>query len=392
MNQFLLALAMGLIFSQEVLAQNLSKVKEFQSEILQMRAQEILMYRREGLEKCLASNKGYTSLQHQRFQSDIKFITSGRFDSKQERLEETLRTLALTEKHPKCGKEIAEADSKLNRLQRKKFDIPIKTARGLCLAMVPPLSFKCLKTFDKMIQELDPFCVTQNSKNFFGVKDPNACMAGDRLLGKTVRQKNDPEQKRIHRFLSDLESKIAESKNNGQIDLWKIYLKTNKDTPENRKNFLALTAFFYYTLGTAGGYVDGIADHYWQSALKESQYPEDAFYEFYSMRQKVDWYGHLIHKQAKKKNLQFTIKHVSIKGMNRHDFMAMFLSCHFREYGPIAPRVIPSILGLAYESLDFVSHIKEDVGLEVSAKNFKKDTSRYTVGSTLGNGFCAYKF
>lgn len=374
-------LLLVLILFGNAWAQTLSRVKEFQAEILNMRVSEFLSYRKDGLARCL------TTIENRRFLLDLKYLDQGKFESKQEKLERTLEILARTENYPECTKEIAAADLKLNKLQRKKFEIPTKTLQGLCVG-----NGKCLKSVNKLIEELDPFCVTQNSKNYFGVKDPNACMAGDRLLGKELRKKNDPNQKDLYNFLSILQARIARAKAGANIDLWSIYLDTHQDTAESRKDFLALLAFFYYTLGTAGGYVDGIADHYWMSAFKESSYPEDAFAEFYSMRQKVDWYGHLIHKEAKKKNLSFNFKHVSLKGMNRHDYMAMFLSCHFREYGSIAPRVIPVVLGLAYESLDFVSHIKENVSFEVSAENFKQDTSRYTVGSTLGNSFCAYKF
>lgn len=374
-------LLLVLILFGNAWAQTLSRVKEFQAEILNMRVSEILSYRKDGLARCLST------IENRRFLLDLKYLEQGKFESKQEKLERTLEILARTDNYPECTKEIAAADLKLNKLQRKKFEIPTKTLQGLCVG-----NGKCLKSVNKLIEELDPFCVTQNSKNYFGVKDPNACMAGDRLLGKELRKKNDPNQKDLYNFLSILQARIARAKAGANIDLWSIYLDTHQDTAESRKDFLALLAFFYYTLGTAGGYVDGIADHYWMSAFKESSYPEDAFAEFYSMRQKVDWYGHLIHKEAKKKNLSFNFKHVSLKGMNRHDYMAMFLSCHFREYGSIAPRVIPVVLGLAYESLDFVSHIKENVSFEVSAENFKQDTSRYTVGSTLGNSFCAYKF
>lgn len=376
-----LALILVVIFTMvgDARAQKRSKVKEFQSEILLMRVQEMLTYRKEGLAQCASKDR--------RSESDYKYLAKGFFKSKQDKLEANLRVLAETENHPKCSNEIREADEKLNKLQRKKFDIPVKTLQGLCA-----LNNNCLTAVNKLIQELDPFCVTQNSKNYFGVKDGNACMAGDRLLAKVLRQKDDPKQIQINDFLTTLKRKISKVPRGSSIDLWKVYLETNQDTDESRKEFLALLAFFYYTLGTAGGYVDGIGDHYWFSGLKESQYPEDAFAEFYSMRQKVDWYGHLLHKEAKKKKLQFTFKHVSMEGMNRHDYMAMFLSCHFREYNSVAARVIPTILGLAYESLDFVSHIKEEVGLKESAQNFKKDTSRYAVGSTLGNGFCAYKF
>ena len=381
MNYMVLVLGILLTIVGDARAQKLSKVKEFQAEILNMRVSEILNNRKDPLGKCLST------IEQRRFQSDLRYLDRGNFESKQEKLERTLELLAQTETYSKCIKGIAEADQKLHKLQRKKFEIPTKTLQSLCVG-----NGKCLKSVNKLIEELDPFCVTQNSKNYFGVKDPNACMAGDRLLGKELRKTNDPNQKEINTFLSILQARIARAKSGTNIDLWTIYLDTHQDTAESRKDFLALLAFFYYTLGTAGGYVDGIADHYWISALKEASYPEDAFAEFYSMRQKIDWYGHLIHKEAKKKNLTFNFKHVSLKGMNRHDYMAMFLSCHFREYGPIAPRVIPVVLGLAYESLDFVSHIKGNVSLLDSAENFKKDSSRYTIGSTLGNGFCSYKF
>jgi hypothetical protein len=381
-----------LSFGSQGHAQKLSKGREFQANILLMRVDELITSRKTGLDQCLLKNPAYTKQEHQKFLSEVDYLSNAKFRSQTDKVGKALIILALTEKHPKCSKEVKEADDSLNKIQRKKFERPIEIAKDLCYVLLPGARAKCLDKIARLVSELDPFCVTQNTKDKFGTKDPNACMAGDRLLGKTLRKKNDPTQAHISEFLSSLEKEVDSVNESSTIDLWAVYLKNNQDTPLNRKDFLVIMAFLYYALGSAGGYVDGVADHYWFNSFKESTYPEDAFSEFYSMRQKVDWYGFILHKKAAKKKLQFSFKQVSMKGMNRHDYMAMFLSCQFMEYGDTASKIIPRFLGVGYESLDFVSHMKEKVGFTASGKNFKRDTSRYSVGSTLGNGFCSYKF
>ena len=367
------------------------KAREFQSKILMMRVREILSYRIQGLESCSRANKGYTPLSHREFQSQIATLNQIKFATHQEMLEQALEVLSLTEKHTQCGQEIRAADAKLKKIQQNKFELPMKTAKGLCVLALNKSS-TCLTNVRTILNELDPFCATQNSENIFGVKDPNTCMAGDRLLGKALRQKQDPQQLIISQFLTALEAKIKTSRKGSNIDLWKLFSQDYADTTANRKKFLALMAFFYYTLGTAGGYIDGIADHYWFSALKDAHNPEEIFTEFYSMKQKLDWYRHLIHKLAEPQDLTFSFKGVTLAGVNRHDYMAMFLACHFKKYGSLNAKIIPNILGIGYESLDFVSHLKGDVGLKGSIDNFNQDTKRYSVGSTLGEGFCNYKF
>ena len=368
-----------------------SKSREFQAKILTLRVQEMINYRAEGLNNCLAANKGYTQLDHQNYKNLISSYRRGKYATQQEILNKALELLAETQNHRKCASEIAAADLKLKNIQQKKFKIPMQTAKASC-ALALNRSKTCLKNVTAILKDLDPFCVTQNSADFFGVKDGNACMAGDRLLGKVLRRKNDPTQNKLTQFLDDLDLTITKAPKNSNVDMWKVFLMHNQDSAANRKQFLAIMTFFYYGLGSAGGYIDGVADYYWFSGIKEAKEAEEIFGEFFSVRQKIDRYGFLIHKKGKALNLRYSFKHVALKGMNRHDYMAMFMSCHFKGYGQREAKFIPEILGFGYESLDFVSHIKEDVSIKDSVRNFRTDTSRYTVGSTLGLGFCNYKF
>jgi hypothetical protein len=240
----------------------------------------------------------------------------------------------------------------------------------------------------KILKDLDPFCATQNSPDYFGVKDPNPCMAGDRLLGKTIRMRNDSHQKLMHFFLNALEFKISEAQNGQSIDLWEIFQERHEDTLENRKKFLGLMTFFYYALGTAGGYIDGVADHFWVSPLEERQSPEAIFLEFFNARQKADRYRQIV-RQKVADGLDLTMNGKSIRDMNRHDFMAIFLACHFKEDGNLLGRVLPNVLGYGYESLDFISHLRTRVSVKVSVENFRRDTERYRRGSRWGHAFCS---
>ena len=367
------------------------KAREFQSRILMYRVVEVLNSRLKGLEACVSNNKGYSAKELTGFKTQVVGFNKGVYHTQQEIVVKALSLLGETERHPKCEKEIRAADAKLKGVQQKKFVVPMNTALGLCVLAVHK-SGNCLTNVATILSELDPFCVTQNHANIFGTKDPNACMAGDRLLGKVLREKNDPKQTLITEFLDSLDASIAAARPGSTIDLWKVFLSQNPDSSQNRKKFVALMAFFYYAMGSAGGYVDGISDFYWVNALKETNKYEDVFSEFFSLRQKIDRYGHLIHKKAAEAKVKFSFKHVSLEGMNRHDFMSMFLACHFKNYGSLNAKIIPNILGVGYESLDFVSHVRSDVGIKESVKNFSRDTGRYATGSTLGNSFCTYKF
>lgn len=391
MNRIMTLMILALSLGVNSLWAARPKAREFQSRILMMRVVEVLNSRLKGLTECRDANTGYSTSELTRFKSDIVAFNKGVYHTQQEIVESALTLLAETEKHPKCSKEIKQADADLKKIQQKKFLIPMKTAMGLCV-LAAHKSATCLTNVATILTELDPFCVTQNSQNIFGVKDPNACMAGDRLLGRVLRQKNDPKQAMIKEFLDAFEATISQSKPNSKIDLWKVFLTKNQDTAANRKKFMAILAFFYYAMGSAGGYVDGISDYYWVSALKELQHPEDVFGEFFSLRQKIDRYGHLIHKKAEALKLKLVFKQIPLDGMNRHDFMSMFLACHFKNYGPLTAKIIPNILGVGYESLDFVSHVKGDVSIKESMRNFSRDTGRYAKGSSLGVGFCNYKF
>lgn len=351
------------------------KVEEFQSKILYKRVREVLDYRVNELRSCRSVD--------QHFINDYQNALKTKYSSQGERLETFLNLLGETQRFSGCAAAIQTGDKKLNDLQRRKLKLPMAAAKAVCLT-----NRKCLDRVNLIIKELDPFCATQNSPNLFGNQDPNPCMAGDRLLGKTIRRSNDPGQNFMGKFLFTLEGKLKAAKVGAKIDLWSHYLTLAKDTPVGRKKFLALMTFFYYSLGTAGGYIDGIGDWMWWSPFNEFETPASVFREFYSSRQKADWYRNLT-KIRDSKNITLLMNGRNVQAMNRHDFMATFLACHYKEQGELISKLLPNFLGFGYESLDFVSHIKGKVKLSVSIDNFTRDTSRYVEGTRWGRAFCA---
>ncbi len=369
-----------------------ANVREFQAQILNFRVIEILNFRGEGLTQCARNNRPGAAALSSAFHGRLQRLNLTYFTNYEERLVAFLDLLSTTENTQLCRAEIAAADDRLRGIQRSKFKLPAIIAKAACLATPPLKILQCRRNVDAIIKELDPFCATQNSNNYFGVKDPNPCMAGDKILADTLRKSSDPDQDQLREFLDAFEQAVKTSRPGTAIDLWQIYLQANYDDYDNRKRFLGMMNFFYYAMGTAGGYLDGIADHYWLRALGEGNSSGDVFGEFFALRQKIDRYGYIIKKLAKNRNLTFLTHGRGVEGLNRHDFMSMFLACHFKAYGPLVSSVIPKILGVGYESLDFVSHIRGNVGVRNSAENFRVDTNRYMQGSNWGQGFCSFKF
>ncbi|HXH30871.1 MAG TPA: hypothetical protein VNJ01_08665 [Bacteriovoracaceae bacterium] len=368
-----------------------ANVREHTAKILNFRVSEILYHRGEGLRACARTSKQSAASENQKFHARFDDLNKTYFNSYQERLETFLELLGTTQHHPVCQAEIAHADQKLRNIQRKTFVVPSAIAQSACLASPVLTILKCHQQVKALITELDPFCATQNSENYFGVKDPNPCMAGDSILAKTLRRPQDPTQENLTRFLNSLEAAVRAASPGSQLDLWHVFRETHRDDVENRKLFLGFLNFFYYAMGSAGGYVDGISDVYWISAVNDGNSARDIFPEFFSLRQKVDRYGFIIKKLAKDKGMSFTMNGRSVTDLNRHDFMSMFLACHFKPYGNLASRIIPKLLGTGYESLDFVSHIRSNVGVRTSVENFRVDTARYAQGSNWGNAFCSFK-
>ncbi len=357
----------------------------FQTNVLFSRMKEIIDVRAVALYKCFG-NKGTDKRQIDHFSSKYLGLGTDSFRPEKEKMDSIVEVLRLTNSHPECVEYIKSADSALNKLQRKKFLLPEAVASSLCALSLPGTNYQCLKNSISIISDLDPFCITQKNQDLHGVKDHNPCMAGDRLLGRILRKKNDPTQSEMALFLGTLETQVRAAKPGSEIDLWSIYSQTNKDTSANRKKFLGMLVLANY-LGTAGGYVDGLGDQYWQSAYSEGKSGEEIFNEFYSVRNKVDWFG-FIKKGVAKKKITLMIKHLPLSGMNHHNFMAMFLACHFRTYGNLVSKILPNLLGTGYESLDFVSHMREKIGFQKSVRNFETDTNRYREGSEFGNQFC----
>lgn len=347
---------------------------EHQAKVLGKRIREVLDYRIKNLKNCSSLDRGLVA--------DYQSLSRTKYRSQQERLEATIDLFKESERDQECRSFVITGDREINKLQQTKFLPIVHTARSLCAG-----NDSCLSKVESVINDLAPFCATQNGPNLFGKTDPNPCMAGDKLLGRTIRKKNDPTQKFMTSFLSSLERKISAVRPGIKLDLWNHYLERVQDSPANRKKFLGLMAYFYYALGTGGGYIDGVADHFWIAAHKEHKNADEIFNEFFSARQKADWYRNLVAIKARKKII-FTIKGEDISSMNRHDFMARFLACHFREQGPVIATLLPNFLGLGYESLDFVSHIKNKVTVQRSVDNFDRDTERYRQGTTWGKNFC----
>ena len=379
------------ILSLTVALPTWADIREYQAQILNFRVNEILKYRGNGFKQCVRNRKQGAESESYSFHARFNELNATHFRSYKERLEYFMLLLGTTQNHQICGAEIAQADLELRNIQRRTFTIPSVIAQTACLSSPVLALSRCRQNVKAIITELDPFCATQNSDNYFGVKDPNPCMAGDRILAQTLRRPQDPNQENLTQFLNQLDAAVRSAHSGAQIDLWHLFRESHRDDAKNRKLFLAILNFFYYALGTAGGYIDGIADVYWLAAVGDGNSAQEIFPEFFNLRQKVDRYGFILKKLAKDKSISFVMNGRPMAELNRHDFMSMFLACHFKSYGNLASQIIPRLLGTGYESLDFLSHIRSNVGVRVSVENFRVDTARYSQGSAWGNAFCSFK-
>lgn len=292
--------------------------KAFQAEVLFRRIKEIIDVRSLAMNKC-SSKKSLED-----FNGMKQELEADNFSHYLNKLDLSIEALNLSTQEPECQGEIASADLALKKLQREKFTTIEKMIASICFLATPYVYQKCRAKVTSVINDLDPFCVTQGTKNINGVEDSNPCMAGDRLLGKIMRRKDDPRQSQVASFLRALETQLQDASSESAIDLWTIFSQDKLDNDVERKRFLGMLVMVNY-LGTAGGYVDGPSDEFWQSALRDKKMGEDIFNEFYSLRNKVNWFKHLLG-IIKDKNIVLTIKSFSLENFNHHNFMAMFLA------------------------------------------------------------------
>lgn len=293
-----------------------------------------------------------------------------------------------------CKKSLDKAERGFHGFERTKFSAVRKVVNKFC-SYTPGISSilqdrSCQLSLHQFLADLDPHCVSVQVPNSSNSYDPFPCMAGDYLIARSLVTEASWKTflLTMRKFLDAYRAHLASpaSAKTG-IDLFQLYRNGRPDTPELREEFLAALNFFYSSFHSASSYIRGFHDHIWAYVLFQSGSPKTAVAYFVASRLLVDEFR-MLDDRAGKKKIALRMEQVPMKGKIRHDYMAAYLACHYRDESKLFSERLPVLMGFAYESFDFKSHLKEKVGLKVSARAFKIDTDRYRTGVKWGHRFC----
>jgi hypothetical protein len=356
---------------------------------LSARVHEILRYRLQGLNQCDAETSrrlmaAYVGLRHDSIERD-----------------DSVRALAVYlssfKVNADCKKKLDSAEMNFFTLERKKFSFVGAAINPVCGATITNGSIlvrrHCIDGFDQVMADLDPHCTTIQIKNANGLNDPFPCMAGDYMTGRVLVTPASwmsflaTQANFLNRIRAAMKSPQAKTQG---LDLWQLYRDTQPATAPLREEFLASLNFYFGSYHSMSAYVRGFHDHIWAFVLMKSQSPETTVDYYVRSRLLVDEYR-TIEKKADAAKISFRISRMSLEGKIRHDYMAAFLACHYRNHNVLIRNRLPVALGYAYESLDFKSHIQDGISLKASRENFVTDTNRYRTGARWGYAFCAQK-
>ena len=149
-----------------------------------------------------------------------------------------------------------------------------------------------------------------------------------------------------------------------------------------------MMTYFYAAAKSPSGFVDNYGDKIWKDALQSGTSPRDTLTEYNAHKLILDQFRG-VSDYAKTNKVTLSAGKTDLTGFNHHDIVSAFVTC---QISGVRPRAvvdkIPLILGYTYESLDFVSHIGDGVGVSGSIDNFQKDTDRYARGRQLSKEFC----
>jgi hypothetical protein len=271
-----------------------------------------------------------------------------------------------------CGRELKAFDGALARKERVKF----RAAR-----LLPGVA----AAVDGLLDELDPSCAVDVIPDLNGELEINPCFAGARLVSEVLWRRGESARETAAEFLWRLNDAIEASSAGQAIALWDLF------GGESHGEFLALLAYLHASSTSVSGYLDGFGDFIWREAALRGDPPEAVLLEYHDRKKMRDSFRDLRSWAANRKlRLYLHSGGIELTAANRHDFMAAFLACHFHgTRRPAHARLVPRLLGYGYETLDFVSHLKQGVPVRASLTHFERDTRRYKDAAEWGASFCA---
>ncbi len=387
---FLLSLSFGAQATQKI-DDPIVYLTQQNYRVLSGRVHKMLESRLSDISACSSSDRDYLIARYDRLPvySDQKNIVLDTLDL-------YLESYRLT---GSCRRALDKNEKSFYSGERSKFSAIHSILNKVCTTQnnlsTESLDRSCRFKFNQVLADLDPHCVSLQVPNSSNEYDTFPCMAADYMVGKSlVSEKNwQTFLPRMKNFLSNFRQVFLKPnlKIDG-IDLWQLYQNGQVDNGQLREEFLAEVNFFFSSFHSASSYIRGFHDHIWHFVLFKTGSAEQALDYFVSSRLVVDEFRTL-HGWAEKHQIPMNIRGIEMSGKNRHNYMAAYLACHYRDESRIFHESLPVILGYAYESLDFKSHIVDDHDTYgVAKENFVTDTTRYRTGVYWGYRFCRQQF
>lgn len=246
----------------------------------------------------------------------------------------------------------------------------------------------CLKEMAAMWEGTRPHCFRSLRKGLAGFFEDHACFGGDVAMNEELSRSFGQEK---YRFALEIgEAWLVAARNAADGDRLDLREVTGDIVPNVsvRQTFVMAAA-----LGSSGnsgmtGWLQGLEDRWLVESLADGKTAETIYTEV-KLLQAAKIRYQAMRDTVEKKKLDLTIGEARLQGWNRHNVMAAFLSCHFSDLKRGNVVSLIGLLGVGYESKDFLSHLLEGVGWQASKRNFQQDTERYRVSGRIGYDLCS---
>ncbi|MBC7690794.1 MAG: hypothetical protein H7222_03425 [Methylotenera sp.] len=358
-------------------------IEDYRRSILFARVARIVEARERALQECRATVPESALI------SEIETLHSAAKDFGSrgtEGLLALMKAYALTSKikqsKSSCGKKISEADLNLLENDRKKFS-GLRTAARL----LTPSQFQIAPS-EWLFMELDPWCASDVQPNYNGERDGNPCFAGEHPILGALR---DPANRKTATYFdSAMEtdgflSRLAEAAEGPArvLPLEKLF-----SPGLSRRALLAIMTYLYAAGTSELGWVDGFGESFWRTALDQGASPRTALSQYLSWLNRKDAYV-VLRKKLHSRGQSLQLLSQNVEAWNHHEFISAFLACNYESRGDdLLARTVPEALGVAYESRDFASHLREQVGFRRSTESFITDVRRHQTGGHFGRTAC----
>ena len=280
-----------------------------------------------------------------------------------------------------CSPEIRAAREEIHAAERRLFAPAVGA-----LALAAPAEHR------RFAALVDPHCSTPVGPNPQGYADSNPCFAGDGLVWGRIHGSRLTHESLVSAF----ERRVREVPDGSALDLWSLHVSRdrylNDLSFDERMKFLGFLAFGMAASTANAGYVDGFGELAWREGMPD---PAEALESYHAYKRLKSQFGRAWNGALARK-IRILVNGEDWSGVDRHEAMAAFLACELAtDEVTLATFLVPSLatssMGIAYESKDLISHLREGASLRESAKNFRADTARFRRGYRRGIGFCRFE-